>query len=90
MFTGTGYQMFVKTVTGKITIVEVEPSDRIAAVKAEIQCKEGIPTDQQILMFNTRQLEDSHSLLFYNIKEYSTVYLALRGKYLVTLEQNWQ
>ncbi|XP_065891202.1 polyubiquitin-like isoform X2 [Dysidea avara] len=76
---GTGYQMFVKTVTGKITIVEVEPSDRIAAVKAEIQCKEGIPTDQQILMFNTRQLEDSHSLLFYNIKEYSTVYLALRG-----------
>ena len=36
-------QFFVKTQTGKIITLEVEPSDSIEKVKRKIQGKEGIP-----------------------------------------------
>jgi len=76
-------QIFCKTLTGKTITLEVTHDDTIKCIKEKIQDKEGIPPDQQCLIYkrgdeDTVQLEDKHTIKYYGIKRESVLHLILR------------
>jgi ubiquitin C len=71
-------KVFVKTLTGKTILLNIGQTETIEALKSKVQDQEGIPIDQQCLIYAGKQLEDDRTLAFYNIEHDSTLHLVLR------------
>ncbi|KAI8149630.1 putative polyubiquitin [Fennellomyces sp. T-0311] len=71
-------QVFVKSLAGKVTTLDVDPTDSIESVKYKIQDTDGVPMSEQRLLFGGQQLEEGHTLKDYSIAADSALFLVLR------------
>ena len=71
-------QIFLQNDKGKLSTYDVRPSQSVEEFKAQVQRQERVPTNQQRLMYDGKQLEDGRLLADYNIQPESTIFLLLR------------
>lgn len=73
-------QILVKMLSVKTIALNVKPDTSIQSLKVKIHRKEGIPPDQQHLVFSGKELKDDHTLEYYSIQGESTLHLRLEGQ----------
>lgn len=71
----------VKTLTGKEIEIDIEPTDKVERIKERVEEKEGIPPQQQRLIYSGKQMNDEKTAADYKIQGGSVLHLvlALRG-----------